>query len=263
MKQNCIGLGRKTIIGMVHCLPLPKTAKFADNCSEIIEQAVEDAKKLEEAGCDAVCIENMGDTPLRPSMDTPQIAALSAISAMIRKAISIPIGIDAAFNDYRASLSIAKILDADFVRIPVFVDTVVYFGGIIQPAAVECMNYRKELDAKDIMILADIQVKYTHMLLPSIKLEESAKNAVACGADVLIVTGSASGDETPIESIERIKQQVPVPVIAGSGVNTENIKSQLAIADGVIVGSSLKEGGVMSNPISLPMTRELVHAYKG
>lgn len=263
MRDNCIGIDKKTIIGMVHCLPLPKTPHFADNCETIIQQAVEDAKKLEEAGCDAVCIENMGDAPLTISMDVPQIAALSAVCAMIRKEISLPLGIDAAFNDYKSSLSIAKILGADFVRIPVFVDTVVYFGGTINPVACDCMRFRKELGAEDVKILADIQVKYTKMLLPSVSLEESAKNAVACGADALVVTGSASGDETPLESIQRIKELVSVPVIAGSGVNTENIKTQLAVADGAIVGSSLKEGGIMSNPISLPMTRDLVQAYKG
>ncbi len=262
MKEHCVSLNKKTIIGMVHCLPLPGTANFADNCSTIIQQAVEDAIKLEEAGCDALCIENMGDTPLKPVMDIPQITALSAISAIIRREVSLPLGIDAAFNDFKTSLSIAKILNADFVRVPVFVDTVVYFGGTIQPAACECMNYRKDLMGRNIMILADIQVKYTHMLLPSISLEESAMNAAACGADALIVTGSASGDETPIDSIRRIKQLVSIPVIAGSGVNKNNIKEQLKIADGAIIGSALKEGGVLSNPISLSMTRDLINAYK-
>ena len=248
---------------MVHCLPLPKTANFSDNCDYIIEQAVTDGKKLEEAGCDAICIENMGDTPLKPTMDVPQTAALAAIAALIRREVSIPIGIDAAFNDFKASLSIAKFLDAVFVRVPVFVDTVVYFGGTIQPAAAECMVYRKELFGRDIMIFADIQVKYTRMLLPEVTLEESALNAAACGADALIVTGRASGDETPIESIDKIKRTVSIPVIAGSGVTEQNIKEQMRIADGAIVGSGLKEGGLISNPIDLAMSRNLIAAFKG
>lgn len=263
MAQRIIGEGKKPIIGMVHCLPLPKTANFSDNCDRIIEQAIGDGKNLEAAGCDAICIENMGDTPLKPMMDVPQIAALSAIAALLRREVSLPIGIDAAFNDFKASLSIAKILDAAFVRIPVFVDTVVYFGGTIQPAAAECMLYRKELCGEDIMIFADIQVKYTRMLLPEMTLEESARSAAACGADALIVTGKASGYQTPIESIEKIKRTVSVPVIAGSGVNAENIEAQMRIADGAVVGSSLKEGGCISNPIDISMARNLIAAYKG
>ncbi|MFR8492995.1 MAG: BtpA/SgcQ family protein [Mediterraneibacter gnavus] len=36
-----------------------------------------------------------------------------------------------------------------------------------------------------------------------------------------------------------------------AGVKAENIKDRLQIADGAIIGSSLKEGGIISNPISL------------
>lgn len=50
--------------------------------------------------------------------------------------------------------------------------------------------------------------------------------------------------------IERVKKVVKIPVVAGSGVNAQNIDAQLSIADGAIIGSSLKEGGILSNPIS-------------
>ena len=53
-----------------------------------------------------------------------------------------------------------------------------------------------------------------------------------------------------MDLIKRVKNVVKVPVFAGSGVKAENIKDQLQIADGAIIGSSLKEGGIISNPIS-------------
>ena len=109
-----------------------------------------------------------------------------------------------------------------------------------------------------VMVLADIQVKHTNMLLPHVSIEQSAKNAAACGADGIIVTGSAIGMETPIEMIEKVKKVVPVPVIAGSGVNAANIGEQLKIADGAIIGSSLKEGGIVSNPISGRLVKEVL-----
>ena len=55
--------GSQTVIGMVHCLPLPTTAGFDGNYQKILDQAVQDAIKLEKAGADAVIVENMGDTP--------------------------------------------------------------------------------------------------------------------------------------------------------------------------------------------------------
>ncbi|MCK5731409.1 MAG: photosystem I assembly BtpA, partial [Tenericutes bacterium] len=52
--KELFGLGNKTVIGMVHCLPLPGTAGFKDNMKTIITQAILDAKTLEQAGCDAI-----------------------------------------------------------------------------------------------------------------------------------------------------------------------------------------------------------------
>ena len=61
-------------------------------------------------------------------------------------------------------------------------------------------------------------------------------------------------------SLRKIKEIVPVPVLAGSGVKKENIREQLEIADGCIVGSGLKEGGLISNPVSYALTHDLVLA---
>ena len=245
------------VIGMVHCLPLPGTWHFNNECSHIVERAVQDAMTLEKAGVNAIMIENMCDDPLSITLETEQVAALSAITAQVRKAVSLPIGIDAAFNDYKASLSIAKFNDCQFIRIPVFVDMVQYFGGIIYPCAREALLYRKKLQAEEILILADVQVKHTNLVVP-VPIEQSAKNACANGADAIIVTGSTTGEATPLEMIQRAKKVVSIPVLAGSGVNKETVKEQFAIADGAIIGSSFKEKGILSNPIVSEKVRELM-----
>lgn len=257
-KKEILTVKEITIIGMVHCPALPGTAGFDGIYQRIIEHAVEDAVTLEKAGVDALIVENMGDTPFSAIMNTPQVVALSAAAMAVRQAVKIPIGIDAAFNDCKASLSIAGIVGADFVRIPVFVDTVVFTDGIIYPAARECMTFRKNMGLEHVKILADVQVKHAHMLVPGITIEQSAKEAADNGADAIIVTGSVIGAETPIEAIEKVKNVVRIPVLAGSGVNAQNIKNQMKIADGAIIGSSLKKDGKISNPISYELVREVV-----
>ena len=139
----------------------------------------------------------------------------------------------------RQALSIAKAVGAGFVRIPVFVDTVVAFCGVIGPAAPMAVKLRSRLQAGEVQILADVQVKYTKMLLPATTIEESAKMAQSCGADAIIVTGVSSGDVPPIDAVKRVKQAVAAPVLIGSGIARENVREQLAIADGAIVGLSL------------------------
>ncbi|WP_101696311.1 BtpA/SgcQ family protein [Clostridium minihomine] len=254
---------RGLILGMVHCLPLPGTARYGGDMDKIVKQAVQDAVTLEKAGVDAIIVENMGDDPFYVELETAQSTALAAVSMAVRQSVALPIGIDAAMSDFKSAISIAQAIGGDFVRIPVFVDTVHYGGcGIIEPCAAEAMRYRKLLGAEHIQILADIQVKHTTMVLSGVSLEDSARDARDSGADALIVTGSRIGQETPIEMIRRVKKVVNIPVLAGSGVNKGNVKEQMQIADGAIIGSALKEGGVITNPVSFELTKELTDALR-
>ena len=236
MEKEILKLGAQTVIGMVHLAPLPTTAGFDGDFQKIIDRAVGDALTLEKAGIDAVIVENMGDTPFSALLNKAQVAALAMASFAVKKAVKVPVGIDAAFNDYEASLSIAAMAGAAFVRVPVFVDTVVFTDGVIYPCAKKCREYRKQISREDIKLLADIQVKHAHMLLPQITIEQSAKEAADNG--------------------------VKIPVFAGSGVNAGNIKEQLSIADGAIIGSGLKEGGMISNPISYELTKNVLLALR-
>ena len=49
-------------------------------------------------------------------------------------------------------------------------------------------------------------------------------------------------------------------MVAGSGVKPANVREQLTIADGCIVGSSFKKDGVLTNPIDYALARELIEA---
>lgn len=146
--------------------------------------------------------------------------------------------------------------------IPVFVDTVLFTDGIIQPCAKKCMEYRKMMGQENVKILADVQVKHAHMLREHITIEQSAKDAASNGADGIIVTGTQVGEETPLDLIKRVKNVVNLPVFAGSGVNAENIHDQLQTADGAIIGSSLKEGGILTNPISYELVKKVLDGLK-
>ena len=257
MSREVFSIGSETVIGMVHCLPLPTTAGFDGDYQKILDQAVQDAVTLQKAGVDAVIVENMGDTPFSALLNKAQMAALTAATMAVKKAVQIPVGVDAAFNDCEANIAIAAITGASFIRVPVFVDTVIFTDGVIYPCAKKCMEYRKAM-GEEIKVFADVQVKHAHMLISHITVEQSAKEAVDNGADGIIVTGTQIGEETPIDLIKRVKNVVKVPVFAGSGVKAENIKEQMQIADGAIIGSSLKEGGVLSNPISYDLAKNVL-----
>ena len=252
----------KAIIGMVHCLPLPGTYGFKDNLDVVVKQALHDANTLKEVGFTAIMVENMGDVPYAEKMEVEQIAALSAIAALIRKEVDIPLGIDCAFSDYQSALAIAKAVGASFVRIPVFVDTVIFSDGIIYPAARKALAYREKIKADDVAILADIQVKHSYMLNPKIDLKESAKLAEANGADAVVVTGMKTGQPASMDDLKMIKDLVKIPVFVGSGVNQQNIKEQLKIVDGCVIGSSTKSGGVIELPVDLKLSKSIIEHSK-
>lgn len=112
MSKEILTLNSQTVIGMVHCLPLPTTAGFDGDYQRIIDRAVQDAVTLEKAGVDAVIVENMGDTPFSAFLNKAQVAALTAAAYAVKQAVQIPVGLDAAFNDCEADIAIAAMVGA-------------------------------------------------------------------------------------------------------------------------------------------------------
>jgi uncharacterized protein len=70
-------------------------------------------------------------------------------------------------------------------------------------------------------------------------------------ADVILVSGMAAGTEPKLETLKEVKAAVGgmVPVLLNTGGKAENIRQYLSVADGVIVGSSLKVDGYTWNPV--------------
>ncbi len=248
----------KPIIGMVHCAPLMGTVGYEGDMRKVIREAVSDAKKLEQGGIDAILIENHSDRPVGQFLSFEQTCAFAALIQAVSMEISIPFGVAASFCDYKSAIAIAAATGASFIRCPVFTDTVVTSCGVIGPCAFDLMRYRKQLCAENVAILADVQVKYSHPVCSNISLEESAVSAAMGGADAVIITGSRTGGKTPTDEVQRVKKCVEIPVLIGSGFCEETVDEQLAIADGVIVGSACKEGGIVTNPVSQERTASLM-----
>ena len=68
-----------------------------------------------------------------------------------------------------------------------------------------------------------------------------------------------------MSDVRAVKEAVPegTPVLVGSGVTEENIGAYMEWADGVIVGTSVKVGGVVSNPVDWERVARLVSAGRG
>jgi predicted TIM-barrel enzyme len=88
------------------------------------------------------------------------------------------------------------------------------------------------------------------------------------GADALIVSGMATGQETDYRDVVAAKKGAPdAPVLIGSGVSDANLDRYLPVADGVIVGTFFKREGKVENPVDVSRVRAVVAlkqaAYSG
>jgi len=241
---------RKPVIAMLHLLPLPGSPAYGGDLGVIYERAEWEAHTLVEAGVDALIVENFGDEPYQiGEPPSEQLALMAAVTHQIVRSVEIPVGVNVQFNAWQTEMAIAHTCEADFVRVEVFVDTVVCAQGIVQPCSAQIMRCRKTLGAHQVGIWANLQTKYTTNIVPQ-TITQSAEDAYSAGADALIVTGGATGQATPLDDVKQVREVVELPVLVGSGTRIDNVSQVLETADGAIVGSSLKEGGRAENPVS-------------
>lgn len=228
------------VIGMVHCAPL-LGYKSHPGIKRVEKKFMGDLKALVYGGIDAIMIENNYDIPHYERAQISTIPQLTELCLKARKFTQKPLGLCVLWNDYEAALSIAKVADFQFVRIPVFVDKVKTHYGIFNAKAEESIKFRKEINAENILIFADVHVKHAKQLTKK-SLSMAVKEAVRKKADGIIITGDWTGHPPRKKDVlEANKAAGDVPVLLGSGINPENIRKYNT--DGIIIGSYFKGDG--------------------
>jgi uncharacterized protein len=254
----------RAIIGMVHLRALPGSPRWDGDMAAVVRAALDDARALAEGGVDALVVENHGDVPFTAGrVDAATVAGMAVAISEIRRVVSLPIGVNVLKNDVRSALAVAAATGARFVRVNVHVGAVAADQGIIQSDAHDSLRYRRLLGL-GISILADVQAKHGMPLAP-VPIELEARDCYARGlADALVVSGVATGEPTPMSDLKRVRGAVPeAPLLVGSGASPETVAELLSVADGVIVGTSLKRDGRLANPVDVERVRRLVAAARG
>jgi uncharacterized protein len=249
------------VIGMVHLEPLPGSPRWAGSMEDVSRAALVDAQALADGGADAILVENFGDVPFSSGpVDAACVAAMAAVATEIRRIVSLPLGINALRSDAHSALAVATAVGARFIRVNVHTGAVVTDQGILTSGAHDTLRYRRLLGAQ-IALLADVQTKHAAPLA-SVPIEHEARDCVHRGlADGLIVSGEATGLPPKTSDLERVRLAVPeAPLLVGSGASPENAADLLSLADGLIVGTSVKRDGVVTNRVDPDRVRLLVRA---
>ncbi|MGV3492112.1 MAG: BtpA/SgcQ family protein [Devosia sp.] len=264
--RSVFGAG-KPVIAMVHLGALPG-APLHDaegGIEAIVEGARRDLKALQAAGFDAVMFGNENDRPYEFAVDTASIATMGYVIGRLRDEITVPFGVNVLW-DPQSSIALAAATGARFVR-EIFTGTYASDMGPWTPDAGKAMRYRDRLGRQDLALLYNVSAEFAYSL-DQRPLPDRARSAVFSSVpDAILVSGAITGEAARMEDLEAVKRVLPTtPVLANTGVKHATVADVLRIADGCIVGSSLKVDGDTWKPVDPDRAAEfmrLVRAARG
>jgi len=187
---------------------------------------------------------------------------MAAAGCAVRAAVQLPLGFNVLRNDARAALALCAACGGSFIRVNVHTGAMLTDQGLIEGRACETLRYRQSVSPKA-QIFADVHVKHAVPFGPN-KIEDSARDTFERGlADALIISGTGTGRAAEVADVERVHTACPAAkLLLGSGVTLANARDYLALADGAIVGTSLKAGGRISNPVDAKRVAALARAMR-
>ncbi len=248
--------GGCALVGMVHLLPLPGSPRWAGDMGAVMVAALRDAERLLEGGCDALLVENMHDAPYLRGAVAPETAAAMAVVTARVVGLGAPVGVQVLAGANRQALGVAVASGASFLRAEAFAYAHVADEGWMDASAGELLRARAAL-ASRVRVVADVRKKHAaHALTGDLSLADLARGHAFCGADGLVITGTETGAPTSLEDVIAARA-AGLPVWVGSGVTEADAGPLSRIADALIVGSWLKEGGDWRSPVDVARVRIL------
>jgi membrane complex biogenesis BtpA family protein len=240
----------KPVIAMVHLAALPGTPLHdaARGIEGVLADAARDLDALQAAGVDAVMFGNENDRPYELKVDPASTATMAWVIGRLRDRIAVPFGVNVLW-DPMATVALAAATGAAFAR-EIMTGTYASDMGLWNPSAAEAQRYRARLGADQVALLYNVAAEFAHSL-DARSLADRARSAVMSSVpDAVLVSGPMTGEAAPMEALSSVKAVLPtVPVLANTGVRHDTVADVLAVADGCIVGSALKEDGDTWRPV--------------
>ena len=249
---------KKAIIGMVHLGVMPGTPFYEEGSyEETLEQAVRDAKALDEGGATGCLVQTVDQ--VYPTKDVADYARTVGVAHIVRAIAQetgpdFQIGVQIMTNSLQASAAVAKVSGGSFLRCFALVGQSLSPWGMIEANPIEFLHYRQRIHANHIKLIAEIDGIHFKWHGEQKPVAAIARAAVNAGADAVEV--AHADEEANLRQIHDVKAAFPdLPVILGGHTNHENVARRLAKADGAFVGSAFEPGG-WSSAIDKQLVRE-------
>jgi len=234
----------KPVIAMVHLPALPGSPLYDPKLglNYIIESAQRDLESLQDADVDAVLFGNENDRPYELKANTASSATMSYVIGFLKEKIKVPFGVNVLW-DPLSTIAVAASTGAQFVR-EIFTGVYASDMGLWIPDAAKAMRYKKSLDRNDLLMFYNVSAEFAYSLDQRSLADRSRSVEFSSIPDAVLVSGQITGEVAKMDDIKSVKKILPnIPVLANTGVKLETVTNILKIADGVIVGSSLKADG--------------------
>jgi len=254
----------KPVIGCLHMTALPGTY-YADptvTYKDHIRRLKEDAKILMDSGVDACVFANEGDRPYLSTVGPEIVASYVRIATEVAQELTVPYGCGVLIDPI-ATLAVAKAIDARFVRTYVSNTYTGLFGWqTFNPG--EIFRFQKQIGAENVRVYTYFEA-HAGTCLDS-RPVESMVDAGVMNMPIagVLMGGPRAGLPPEASALAKVKKLFPdTPLMLGSGGRVDNIKELLTIADGVIIGTSIKKDGILWNQVDADRANAFVRAAKG
>jgi membrane complex biogenesis BtpA family protein len=250
MVFDFLGNKKKAVIAMAHIGALPGSPGYDTDggLDKLVEGVLNDVRKLQAGGVDAVMFGNENDRPYVLRAPPEGLAAMTAIVEQVKPHLKVPFGVNYLW-DPEASVAIGAMTGARFVR-EIFTGVFASDMGVWQPDCAKATRLRHALGRDDMKMLFNINAEFSYSL-DQRPIELRAQSAVfSSKADAILVSGPLTGQAVNQSDLRRVSETVKDrPVFANTGVNKDNVADILSIASGVIVGTHFKIDGDTWSPV--------------
>jgi membrane complex biogenesis BtpA family protein len=254
---------RKPAIAMVHLGALPGSPLHDAEAglAGLVENARKDLAALQTAGFDAVMFGNENDRPYEFKVDTASTATMAYVIGTLRSEIRVPFGVNVLW-DPMSTMALAAATGAAFAR-EIMTGSYASDMGPWNPDAGAAMRYRDRLGRSDLALLFNISAEFAWSL-DQRPLADRARSAVFSSIpDAILVSGAITGEAAAMSDLEAVKRVLPAtPVLANTGVKHATVAEVLQVADGCIVGSSLKVDGHTWNAVDPDRAAEFMRVVR-
>jgi membrane complex biogenesis BtpA family protein len=228
------------LVGMVHLAGWPHDAGGEATIGAVVDDAMMDTTRLVDAGFTSIMVQNLGSRSSWRAETPHEIACLTMLMTRLRhEHPHIRFGLNMPSDDPSASLAVAYATGASFVRLKVWIGVMRRLEGTLDGCAYEALQYRHRLAAGEVEIWADVLDRTGDPVWPT-DFGRAMEEATFTGVTTIVVT--AADHAQLLTRLRTAREIAPrMSLVVGGGASLDNVGELLSLADGVIVGTALKE----------------------